>query len=132
MSDSSRVAVDLLIVGADIVCLDKTGTVIRNGSIAIKKNLIHWIGKDSEALNKFETSNTINGSGMIAMPGLIDTHVHSAQHLLRGKIAEIARRKKIRIPIWKNYYIPFEALLEPEDVFLSALACYANTTINRT
>jgi len=126
MSNSRRVAVDLLIVGADIVSLDKTGTVIRNGSIAIKKNLIHWIGKDSEALNKFETSNTINGSGMIAMPGLIDTHVHSAQHLLRGKIAEIARRKKIRIPIWKNYYIPFEALLEPEDVYLSALACYAN------
>ena len=60
------------------------------------------------------------------MPGLIDTHVHTAQHLLRGKLAEIARRKKIKIPIWKNYYIPFEALLDPEDIYLSGLACYAN------
>ena len=110
MTGHSRLAVDLLIVGTDIVCLDETGTIIRDGAIAIKNNLIHWIGKDSDALKQFEPSSTINGSGMIAMPGLIDTHVHTAQHFLRGKIAEIARRKKIKIPIWKNYYIPFEAL----------------------
>ena len=126
MTGHSRLAVDLLIVGTDIVCLDEKGTVIRNGAIAIKSNIIHWIGKDSDALKQFETSSTINGSGMIAMPGLIDTHVHTAHHLLRGKLAEIARRKKIKIPIWKNYYIPFEALLDPEDIYLSGLACYAN------
>ena len=126
MSDSGRITVDLLIVGTDVVCLDETGTVLRNGAIAIKKNIIQWIGKEADALSKFEASTTIKGSGMIAMPGLIDTHVHTAQHLLRGKIAEIARRKKIKIPIWKNYYIPFESLLEPEDVYLSGLACYTN------
>ena len=32
----------------------------------------------------------------------------------------------MKIPIWKNYYIPFEAMLDPEDVYLSGLACYAN------
>jgi len=126
MSNVKRMNVDLLVVGADVVCLDKQGTIIRDGAIAIKNNLIHWIGKVSDASKKFKTSNKINGSGKIAMPGLIDTHVHTAQYLLRGKIAEIARRKRIKIPIWKNYYIPFEALLEPEDVYLSALACYAN------
>ena len=110
MSDHTKMAVDLLIVGADIECLDEKGTVIQNGAIAIKSNIFHWIGKNSDALKQFETSSTINGSGMIAMPGLIDTHVHTAHHLLRGKLAEIARRKKIKIPIWKNYYIPFEAL----------------------
>jgi 5-methylthioadenosine/S-adenosylhomocysteine deaminase len=126
MPGETRDAVDLLITGADIVCLDPSGTMVRDGAIAIAGNRLHWIGEKAEAAGLFDPAETINASGMIAMPGLIDTHVHTAQHLLRGKIAEIARRQKIKIPIWKNYYIPFEAMLAPEDVHLSGLACYAN------
>lgn len=126
MTDDQRETVDLLIIGADIVCLDKVNTIVSDGVIAIKGNRIHWIGDRHQAAEMFDAASTINGAGMIAMPGLIDTHVHTAQHLLRGKIAEIARREKIKIPIWKNYYIPFEAMLEPEDIYLSGLACYAN------
>jgi 5-methylthioadenosine/S-adenosylhomocysteine deaminase len=126
MPDNNRDAVDLLITGADVVCLDKPGTVIPDGAIAITGNRLHWIGDKSEAARLFNAAETIDGSGMIAMPGLIDTHVHTAQHLLRGKIAEIAHREKVKIPIWKNYYIPFEAMLDPDDVYLSGLMCYAN------
>lgn len=126
MPETTRVSVDLLITGADIVCLDKGGTVVADGAIAITRNRLHWIGNKAEAAHLFDPADTINGSGMIAMPGLIDGHVHTAQHLLRGKIAEIARREKIKIPIWKNYYIPFEAMLDPDDIYLSGLACYAN------
>jgi 5-methylthioadenosine/S-adenosylhomocysteine deaminase len=32
----------------------------------------------------------------------------------------------LRNPPWKNYYIPFEGLLKPEDVHLSGLVTYAN------
>ena len=126
MPGDSRDAVDLLITGADIVCLDPSGTMVRDGAIAIAGNRLHWIGEKTEAARLFDPAETIDASGMIAMPGLIDTHVHTAQHLLRGKIAEIARRQKIKIPIWKNYYIPFEAMLGPEEIYLSGLACYAN------
>ncbi|MDE0057253.1 MAG: amidohydrolase family protein [Defluviicoccus sp.] len=126
MTDRQRQAVDLLIDGADVVCLDGPGTVVPDGAIAIAGNRIHWIGPSSDARRLFDAGSTVDGSGRIAMPGLIDTHVHTAQHLLRGKIAEIARRERVKIPIWKNYYIPFEAMLDPDDVHLSALACYAN------
>ena len=105
MADNSREAVDLLISGADVVCLDEENTLAPNASVAIRGNRIHWIGEKAEAAQLFDSATTIDGSGMIAMPGLIDTHVHTAQHLLRGKIAEIARRERIKIPIWKNYYI---------------------------
>ncbi len=126
MTDRQRQAVDLLIRGADVVCLDGPGTVVPDGAIAVAGNRIRWIGPSEEAGRLFHAGATIDGSGGIAMPGLIDTHVHTAQHLLRGKIAEIARRERVKIPIWKNYYIPFEAMLDPDDVYLSALACYAN------
>ena len=126
MTGERRQAVDLLIVGADVVCLDGAGTVVPDGAIAISGNRIDWVGPRSDAAPRFDAASVIDGSGKIAMPGLIDTHVHTAQHLLRGKIAEIARRERVKIPIWKNYYIPFEAMLDPEDVYLSGLACYAN------
>ena len=126
MPGNSRDSVDILITGADIVCLDPSGTIVSDGAIAISGDRLHWIGEAAEAAKLFRAAETIDGSGMIAMPGLIDTHVHTAQHLLRGKIMAIARRGKIKIPIWKNYYIPFEAMLAPEDVYLSGLACYAN------
>ena len=60
------------------------------------------------------------------MPGLIDAHVHTAQTLLRGKIAEIDGRRPVKIPVWWNYYVPFESMLTDEDVYLSGLLCYAN------
>lgn len=126
MTVDHKEVVDLVISGADVVCLDQPGTVIEKGSIAIKGNLIHWIGNNKNADGRFDAVETLDATGQIAMPGLIDTHVHTAQHLLRGKIMEIGRREKIKIPIWKNYYIPFEAMLAPEDVYLSGLACYAN------
>ena len=126
MTDRHGQTVDLLILGADVVCLDTPGTVVPDGAIAITGNRIQWIGPRADAARLFDAASTIDGSGKIAMPGLIDTHVHTAQHLLRGKIAEIARRERVKIPIWKNYYIPFEAMLDPEDVYLSGLACYAN------
>ncbi len=126
MTDRHGQTVDLLILGADVVCLDTPGTVVPDGAIAITGNRIQWIGPRADAGRLFDAASTIDGSGKIAMPGLIDTHVHTAQHLLRGKIAEIARRERVKIPIWKNYYIPFEAMLDPEDVYLSGLACYAN------
>lgn len=126
MTDRYGQTVDLLILGADVVCLDTPGTVVPDGAIAITGNCIQWIGPRADAARLFDAASTIDGSGKIAMPGLIDTHVHTAQHLLRGKIAEIARRERVKIPIWKNYYIPFEAMLDPEDVYLSGLACYAN------
>ena len=126
MTDSQRRAVDLLIRGGDVVCLDAHGSVIADGAIAVSDGRIVWIGPETDAGRLFDASTVIDGSGRIAMPGLIDTHVHTAQHLLRGKIAEVASRERVKIPIWKNYYIPFEAMLDPEDVHLGALACYAN------
>jgi 5-methylthioadenosine/S-adenosylhomocysteine deaminase len=119
-------AVDLLITGCDVVCIDAANTVVRDGAIAVRRNKIVWIGKARDAARRFRPSSRIDGSGQIAMPGMIDGHVHTAQQLLRGKLAEMAQRRQLKIPIWKNYYIPFEGMLEPRDVHLSGLVCYIN------
>ena len=128
-SDSTTTAptpVDLLISGCDVVCLDDTDRVLRDGAIAVDDSRIVWIGAASEAAQLYAPTNTLDGGGKIAMPGLIDGHVHTTQQLLRGRIAALARQRPLKIPIWRNYLIPFESLLDPEDVYLSGLVCYAN------
>jgi len=45
---------------------------------------------------------------------------------VRGKIAEIDGRRPVKIPVWWNYYVPFESMLTDDDVYLSGLLCYAN------
>ena len=118
--------VDLLLSGCDVVTIDGKNRVIANGAVAVKGNKIVWIGKASAARKEIKATSTIDGSGQIAMPGLIDGHVHTAQTLLRGKIAEIDRRRPVKIPVWWNYYVPFEGMLTEDEVYLSGLLCYAN------
>jgi 5-methylthioadenosine/S-adenosylhomocysteine deaminase len=118
--------VDILAQGCAVVTMDDAGTVIANGAIAIADGAIVWLGDAHEARGRFDAATTLDGSGRIALPGLIDGHVHTGQQLLRGKLAQLARRRPLKIPIWKNYYIPFEGMLDPDDVYLSGMVAYTN------
>jgi 5-methylthioadenosine/S-adenosylhomocysteine deaminase len=117
---------DLLIQGADIVTFDDPGTVITDGAIAVTGNKIAWIGKASDAATMIAATETINGSGHIAMPGIIDAHYHTGQQLLRGKLETIHRKHASKAPHWKNYYVPFEVGLTPDDVYCSGIAGYTS------
>ena len=115
--------VDILITGADIVTFDASATVIMDGAIAVKGNKILWVGKRSEA-GAYRGATTIDGSGKIAMPGLIDSHYHTAQQFLRGKLFAMGRIRKLKVPPWKNYYLPWESGLDPDDIHISGLWGY--------
>jgi 5-methylthioadenosine/S-adenosylhomocysteine deaminase len=118
--------IDLLIQGASIVAFDDAGTEIRDGSIAIAGNRIGWIGKADESRERFHAKDTIDATGLIAMPGFVDAHFHTAQQFLHGKLAAIRRRGQLKDPVWSRYLVPFESGLEPEDVYCSGLAGYAS------
>jgi len=117
--------VDLLILGPDIVTFDDADTVIAGGAIAIRGNSIVWLGAEEEGKRLFSAKQTLPAHGLIAMPGLIDGHYHTAQQFLHGKFSSLRRRGEYLEPVWQRYLIPFESGLEPEDVYCSALAGYA-------
>ena len=117
---------DLLIHGANIVAFDEAGTEIRDGAIAIVGNRIAWVGPAAESTKRFPAKETIDARGLIAMPGLVDAHVHTAQQFLHGKLSAIRRRGELKSPMWSRYLIPFESGLEAEDVYCSGLAAYAS------
>ena len=132
MTDTqARSNVDIVVTGCDIVTLDEENTVLRDGAIAIDGGRIVWMGAAADASAHYRGNSTIDGRNRIAIPGLIDAHLHTAQQLLRGKLAEIARKRELKLPVWKNYLIPFEAGLDPEDVYLSGLVAYTNLLARR-
>ena len=125
-TSNARETVDLLVLGGDVVTMSPDRQVIRSGAVAIRGGLITWVGSAAEGRWRFGAQRSIEAGGRIVLPGLVDTHFHTAQQLLRGKISELARRRHLKLPIWRNYLIPFESVLTEEDVFLSAQIAYAN------
>ena len=118
--------IDLLITGAEVLTFNDANAVLNDGAIAIAGNKIVWLGKSGEAAKRFRAKDTLQAGGMIAMPGLVDCHVHTAQQFLRGKLASLGNMGNLREPIWKRYLIPFESGLEPEDVYCSGLSAYSS------
>jgi len=115
-------AVDLLVIGPDIVTFDDADTVIAGGAIAVQGNSIVWMGSAAEAKARFRAKQTLNAAGQLAMPGMTDTHFHTAQQFLRG----VERPSHRKGPYWKTHLIPFESGLEPEDVYNSGLVGYTS------
>jgi 5-methylthioadenosine/S-adenosylhomocysteine deaminase len=118
--------IDLLITGAEVLTFNDANAVLNDGAIAIAGNKIVWLGKSGEAAERFRAQDTLRANGMIAMPGLVDCHVHTAQQFLRGKLASLGNMGNLREPIWKRYLIPFESGLEPEDVYCGGLSAYSS------
>jgi len=116
----------ILIKNAMIVSMGSMG-IIKDGMIVIEGTRITSIGPQNKNIFDVEkhADKVIDAAGKIVMPGLIDSHFHTCQHLMRGMGAAIARRGT-RYPYWKNYLIPFESQLTPEDVYLSGMAAYTN------
>lgn len=129
---SARQQVDLLIRDADIVTFDGAGSVIIDGAIAIKENVIVWMGKAADARDVFQPKETIVATGQTAMPGLTDAHSHTGQELFRGKLASLGSKGSPDSPTWRRCYLPFESSLTPEDVYWSAIASYTSMVSNGT
>ena len=119
----------ILIKNATIITVSPQG-VIENGWILIQDSRIAGIGsgQETEVTPDASRQTVIDAGGKIVMPGLIDAHSHMCQQLKRGLRPLIFKHEGggARAPYWKNYLIPFERLLEPEDVLLSAQVAAAN------
>jgi 5-methylthioadenosine/S-adenosylhomocysteine deaminase len=117
--------IDLVVKNCTVLTMDPDGTVVPSGALGIDQGVIVWIGADADAAT-IPAEQVIDGHGAILMPGLFDTHFHTGQQLLRGKLVELAATRHLKLPIWKNYLIPFESVLTEDDVYWSAKLAYAN------
>ncbi len=103
---------DLLIKGADV--LINSGELRENVDIAIADGRI--LAVDADLAKQYEAGETVNGRYKLFMPGLVDSHMHTGQQLLKGRVLDA---KPI---IWTRVMLPFESTLTPEKMRLSAQA----------
>lgn len=108
-------AVDLLIRGGTVVTMDGAGRVLEGGSVAVRGDRIVAVLDGSEPFPA--ARNTIDASGQLVIPGLVNTHGHVAMTLLRG-IAD-----DLKLMDWLSQHIfPAEARnVSPEFVYWGSL-----------
>lgn len=77
---------DLTIRGARILTLDDAGSEHTCADIVVHDGVIVSIGDDSTAP---PSGKVIDGRGMLAMPGLVNAHLHSPGNLMKGAVANM-------------------------------------------
>lgn len=119
-------SIDTLIQNAHVVTFDDSGTILADGAIAIHEGRILEVGPSHVLSETYAPTRRIFANGQIALPGLTDAHIHTAQTLMRGLLSTLGRTKALRVPTWREYLVPFEASLTPDDVELSGQLAYSS------
>ena len=108
---------DLLILDIDwAVTVDAQRRIIRDAGIAIKDGKFAAIGKSAEIGALWNAAEKIEASDRVAVPGLIDSHLHSSFQLARGLADEVGTR-----PFLFEHMFPFEGAMSEDDVYSSSL-----------
>jgi 5-methylthioadenosine/S-adenosylhomocysteine deaminase len=107
---------DLLIYQCDVLRLENGQPVVDSAQdILIDGNRITAV-RPSQPVIPGEADRVISAGGLLAIPGLINTHAHIAMTLFRGMVEDVS------VNAWFNDYIwPVESNLTPEDVYWGAL-----------
>lgn len=97
-----------------VVTMDAAGRVFRPGAVEVTGDRITWVGPaaaapGSAAAGENPEERVVGG---LLMPGLVNTHGHSAMTLLRGAGDGLSLERWLRESIW-----PREARLTPDDVW---------------
>ncbi len=96
--------VDLLVTGATIVTMDSERHVIERGFIAVRGDEIVAIGPETGTSPGMLASQTIDATGKLIIPGLINGHTHIPMVLMRGLVDDVT------LDTWlRKYIFPAEA-----------------------
>ena len=104
--------VDLVVSGGTVVTVDGAGRIIQSGAVAIDGTDIAAVDTADAIAKQFRGRETIDASGQIVLPGLVNTHTHAPMVLYRGLADDLPLME------WLNNYIfPAEAkTVSPEFV----------------
>lgn len=111
---------DVRISGGLVVPVD--GPPIPDGIVEVTADRITRLGSVASAAAAAET---VDASGMVVLPGLVNTHCHTSQQLGRGLADDVDLLTWLHERIW-----PYELALSEPDAELSALVCAAEQIRN--
>ncbi len=105
---------DLIVTGGLLV--DAHDGVREDYALSVKGNRIAGAGPGAELERRYRAERTLDATGKIVLPGLINAHTHASATLFRGYAPDVSG-KGFFDRMWR-----IEALLADEDVYTGALA----------
>jgi 5-methylthioadenosine/S-adenosylhomocysteine deaminase len=108
----ARRPVSMIVTGGTVVTMDRAGRVLAPGAVAIDGRDIVAVDTAEAIAASFSGRESIDATGEVVMPGLINTHTHAPMVLFRGLADDLA------LMDWLQKYIfPAEAkTVTPEFV----------------
>jgi len=85
-----------------IITIDPARRIILDGAIAVSGSRIVGVGKREDILNQFQHDDKerVDLKGMVVIPGLVNTHVHQSQALIRGCADDMALIEWLLKRVW--------------------------------
>ncbi|KAI4685252.1 uncharacterized protein J4E84_005979 [Alternaria hordeiaustralica] len=120
MARSSQTPLRLL-TNATIVTVNKSREIILDGAILVENGRITALGKTSDLIDQVGQSENgdldiVDCMDKIIIPGLINTHAHLAQSLLRGLAEDLPLHNWLCDAIW-----PLEANYAEDDGYVASM-----------
>jgi 5-methylthioadenosine/S-adenosylhomocysteine deaminase len=75
---------DLFISGGTVITMDPDFRVIEDGAVAIEADRIAAVGTRAEVAPRTRAERTIDATGTLVLPGMVNGHAHAAMSLFRG------------------------------------------------
>ncbi|KAI4953762.1 hypothetical protein J4E91_002610 [Alternaria rosae] len=124
MARSSQTRLRLL-TNATIVTVNKSREIILDGAILVENGRITALGKTSDIIdhvhqNENKDLDIVDCKNKIIIPGLVNTHAHLAQSLLRGLAEDLPLHNWLCDAIW-----PLEANYAEDDGYVASMLTIA-------
>ncbi|MDW7978003.1 MAG: amidohydrolase [Candidatus Caldarchaeum sp.] len=93
--------------------------IIKDGCVLVEDDIIAAVGPLDKVQPKAAGAELVNAEGCVIIPGLIDTHVHLAQALLRGIVPD----NITLVPWLRNWVWRLQGVYDSDDGKASAALC---------
>jgi len=108
----------ILVRGGTVVTVDPVHRVIEDGAVLLEDDLIAQVGRSFQVKPEKRAEFEIDTKGMAILPGLVDTHVHLAQALIRGCADDTSLIDWLQKFVW-----PLQGNFDSQDGKASAELC---------
>jgi 5-methylthioadenosine/S-adenosylhomocysteine deaminase len=109
---AGRKQISLIVTNGTVITLDESRRTVSGGTVAIDGPDIVAVGTAQEIAAKFSANESIDATGHVVLPGLINTHTHAPMVLYRGLADDLALMEWLQ-----KYIFPAEAkTVSPEFV----------------
>ncbi|HHY94200.1 MAG TPA: amidohydrolase [Firmicutes bacterium] len=107
---------DTLLSGGSVVTMDAERRVIEDGAVGIKGAVIQVVGPRQEIEASFKAARVVDTRGRVIIPGLVNTHTHQFQGLLKGLACD-----RVLVDWFRDVVGPCATALEADHCYAASL-----------